>query len=275
MSLHVVAGQPSCVHLDAPSPIPADVRLTFLLSGPRILRGTLTDREVSTTRIEARFTCRTAGDYLLQVEQTDSGKALLHERITVAPGPLHTSSCTLLANSMPSRTFCLEGRDAFDNIHCSGGTLLKAAISNWSCAVGDAGDGTYTITLPANAPHGPQLLRVWAPRELAHNEVQLPVYIPRKHTLPVDCRLLGKPVGIVGMKLDIGMSIIDATGSAADADTAGIFAFLGSTQMHVTQMHDGSTRGQLTATGVPKECGSFELLVWVLPRPDGERCWRV
>ena len=111
----VVAGEPSCLFLDAVSPIPRDARLSLVLSGPRTLRGALAERQADTARIEARFTCRTAGEYSLHVEDCD-GQIMLHERIKVDPGPLHAGSCVLISSiGRTSRTFRLQARDAHDN----------------------------------------------------------------------------------------------------------------------------------------------------------------
>ena len=234
--LHVTAGEASCVCLDSASPIPCAARLTLVLAGPRTLRGALAERDVDTARIEARFTCRTAGSYALHVEDADSGHILLDERIVVDPGPLHIGSCALLANiGRTSRTFRMQAKDAHGNVHTKGGELLLAAINQRSCAVLDEQDGTYAISLPVDQPHGPWSLRVWRRhREKNESEAQFPVYVPKAKSWPASCQLVGQPLGIAGKPLELGLQLLDASGadcSAGDVASVEVRASLGGMRM--------------------------------------------
>ena len=243
----LVAGAPSCVFLDAKSPISAEARLSLLLFGPRTLRGTLTERTSTTSTIEARFTCLVAGDYRLQVEDDVTGRVLLGEPITVVPGPVHPASCELLKAPGISRTFRLQARDCFGNAHLVGGAPLEAAVGGavgaQLCVVHDGGDGTYSITVPTDAEHGPQLLRAWL-HGAPDVEVQLPVYVPRNRRLPSGCRLLDCSGGVVGAPLRLSLCLVDSDGQpCAELDAVQVFATLDTTPMEISVATQVGSRG--------------------------------
>ena len=145
----VRAGVPACLKLSSELKVAPNDVLTLSLSGPTKLTGTLIAGGAG--RIEARFTVRKAGEYELEVRDSD-GETLLRDTLLVRAGPVHTASCTPLPSADPL-VLVLQARAAHGNAVRCGGASFSAALAGVGAAKGgerpvrDRRDGTYEIEL--------------------------------------------------------------------------------------------------------------------------------